>query len=978
MTLLAFRSRSLKHTPFASSSRRYFDELEEFARISSPAGEGGTERAAGNRSARIAIPPEHDRCPSHVSARPQIRPRGGAGGGFSPAQIEQAYGFSSISFNGTAGTGKGETIAIVDAYNDPNIQSDLNTFDNEFGLPATTVIRVNENGGASYPSSDPTGGWELEESLDVEWAHAIAPQATIMLVEASSANDTDLLAAVQYAASRANVVSMSWGGNEFSGEQAYDSADFAHPGVVYVASAGDSGAPAEWPAASSNVLSVGGTALSLGTANAWLSETGWSDGGGGPSAYEAQPSYQAGVVTQTSTARATPDVAYDASPSTGVGVYDSVPYEGESLGWIEVGGTSAGAPQWSALLAIADQGRALNSQSPLNSGGPQQVMTTLYKNPADFHDITTGTSVGSPRYSAGPGYDYVTGMGSPIANLVVGSLVGSNSTASNDTLVLFASPSETAGQSFSLTVTAKNSSGATDTGYTGTIGFSSSDVQAGLPANFKFSAANDGTYTFTVTLKTAGSQSITATDTTTAAITGTLTGINVSPAQASSFTISGLPSTATAGAAESFTVTAYDPYGNVASGYTGTVQFSSSDTAASLPSSYPFTSANGGTHTFSLTFETAGTQSLTVTDTASHLTATQSGISVAPAAPTDLVASAASTSQINLTWTASNGATGYLIQQSLTGNSGWTQVGSTSGGTTSFPETGLAAGTTYYYRVAATLGSTDSPYSNVANATTTGTTPVTTASSIWNNSYVPNENAYSYGNYEVGVKFTSSVTGLATGVRFYKQTFMGGYLHVGHLWSSTGALLATATFTNESASGWQQVSFASPVVIKANTVYVVSFSTGGGYFGISTGFFNAGGVTNGSLEALPGNVSGGDGVYNRGGAFPAVNANGMNFWADVAFTPSSGGGQAPAASLPGSHSLATAALGMGTLTTGQSSRSLTALLAATPAGPAGYFAGSRGATPSFTGSTFSRGVVAQAVTKVGTLKDPSLRSGLGL
>ena len=117
----------------------------------------------------------------------------GPGGGFTPAQLQTAYGFSSISFNGTAGTGSGETIAIVDAYDDPNIQSDLNTFDSEFGLPAFTVTRVNETGGTSYPASDSTGGWELEESLDVEWAHAMAPGASIMLVEASSTSDTDLL-----------------------------------------------------------------------------------------------------------------------------------------------------------------------------------------------------------------------------------------------------------------------------------------------------------------------------------------------------------------------------------------------------------------------------------------------------------------------------------------------------------------------------------------------------------------------------------------------------------------------------------------------------------------------------------------------------------------------------------------------------------------------------------------------------------------
>ena len=369
---------------------------------------------------------------------------------------------------------------------------------------------------------------------------------------------------------------MSWGGSEFSGETTDDSTYFDKAGVAFVASSGDSGAPAEWPAASPNVLSVGGTDLTLGANNVWSSETGWSDSGGGPSTYESQPSYQKGVVTQTSTARATPDVAYDASPSTGVAVYDSVPYEGTTYGWLEVGGTSAGAPQWSALLAIADQGRALSGQPALDSTNPQEVMNILYKNPGDFHDITSGTSTGRPHYSAGTGYDYVTGLGSPMANLVVGSLVGT-STASFDKLVLSAPTAVTAGTSFSLTVTAENSSGATDTGYLGTIQFTSTDVQAGLPANFTFSTTDDGTSTFPVTLKTAGSQSITATDTATAAITGTVSGISVSPAAASQFVLSGLPSTATVGVAETVTVTAKDPYGNVATGYTGTVQFTSSD-----------------------------------------------------------------------------------------------------------------------------------------------------------------------------------------------------------------------------------------------------------------------------------------------------------------------------------------------------------------------------------------------------------------
>ncbi|HKM54012.1 MAG TPA: DUF4082 domain-containing protein, partial [Isosphaeraceae bacterium] len=656
-------------------------------------------------------------------------------------------------------------------------------------------------------------------------------------------------------------------------------------------------------------------------------------------------------------------------------VYDSVPYEGGS-GWWEVGGTSAGAPQWSALLAIADQGRALSGQLPLNSGSssgstnPQQVMSILYAtNPADFHDITSGTSTGTPNYSSGPGYDYVTGMGSPIANLIVGSLVGT-STASYDKLVLSAPTAETAGKSFSLTVTAQKSSGGTDTGYTGIIHFTSSDAQAVLPAS---STLVNGTFTFPVTLKTAGSQSITATDTTTSAITGTLSGISVSPASASQFVLSG-PSTATAGVAQTLTVTAEDPYRNVATGYTGTVQFTSSDTAAVLPANYTFTtgtSGNDGVHAFPLTFGTAGTQSVTVTDTVStKIYGTQSGITVAPAAPTNLTASAVSSTQINLTWTGSNGATGYLIQQSLNGSTGWTQVGSST--STTFQQTGLSAATTYYFRVLATLGTIDSAYSNVASATTRGA--AATPDSIWGNSSVPSENYYSHGSYELGVKFTASVAGEVTGVRFYKQTWMGGYLHVGHLWSSTGTLLATATFTKESAYGWQQVSFSSPVAIAANTVYIASFSTGGGYFGITSPFFTSGGVISGPLQALSNSVAGGDGVYNRSGAFPNVDGNGMNFWADVAYTPSSSSSKTAKAPSPASHSLALGGFGSSASTSDQPSHFFISAPPTTPAGPARY-ALSRGTTPAVLGSLSYRRTIPQAATLASWLKKPFLASG---
>ncbi len=172
----------------------------------------------------------------------RIVPFAGSGppsGSFTPAQIQQAYQFNQVSYNGS-----GETIAIVDAYNDPDIQSDLNTFDTEFSLPSTTISVVNETGGSKLPAADPTGGWEVEESLDVEWAHAMAPGANIMLVEASSASHTDLLTAVSYASQHANVVSMSWGSSEFSGETSDDS-DFNAPGVAFVVASGDTGAPAD-------------------------------------------------------------------------------------------------------------------------------------------------------------------------------------------------------------------------------------------------------------------------------------------------------------------------------------------------------------------------------------------------------------------------------------------------------------------------------------------------------------------------------------------------------------------------------------------------------------------------------------------------------------------------------------------------------------------------------------------------------------
>ncbi len=218
--------------------------------------------------------------------------------GYTPTQIRTAYGFDQVTFtnllgHAVAATGAGETIAIVDAYNDPNILADANVFSRQFSLPqfntagGPTLTVTSQTGSATaLPLTDP--GWAEEISLDVEWAHAIAPGANILLVEANTDNFPDLLLAVNHAKVQpaVSVISMSWGGSEFTGETTWDSAFVArkgHIGETFVAAAGDDGSPPEWPAVSPWVLSVGGTTLNLNPDNSYASETGWSSTSGGVS-----------------------------------------------------------------------------------------------------------------------------------------------------------------------------------------------------------------------------------------------------------------------------------------------------------------------------------------------------------------------------------------------------------------------------------------------------------------------------------------------------------------------------------------------------------------------------------------------------------------------------------------------------------------------------------------------------------------------
>jgi hypothetical protein len=373
---------------------------------------------------------------------------------YTPAQIRSAYGINNLSLDGT-----GQTIAIVDAYDDPNIYQSVDDFDSQFGLTtsgpslyaqygaASSFLTVlNQNGLAtSLPTTDPTGAgndnWEVEVALDVQWAHAIAPGAHIVLVEADSQALSDLMAGVATAGSQpgVSVVSMSWGYAEGKGafaadEASYDSC-FTSPGVTYVASTGDYGAAAPlYPAFSPNVLAVGGTTLSVNGDGSYGGETGWGynsaalgafvGSGGGISQYETEPGYQLGV--QPTGMRTTPDVSFVADPNTGAWIAD--PYNLDPGNpWEIVGGTSLSAPSWGGLIALVNQGRSTAGLAALNSSNPQETQQSLYSlSQSDYHSITSGSN----GYGAAAGYNLVTGLGTPVANLLVADLVAGNFPAS--------------------------------------------------------------------------------------------------------------------------------------------------------------------------------------------------------------------------------------------------------------------------------------------------------------------------------------------------------------------------------------------------------------------------------------------------------------------------------------------------------------------------------------------------------------------
>ena len=375
--------------------------------------------------------------------------------GYSPTQVK--------AYLGLAGDGSGQTIAIVDAFDYADIAADLNTFSGTFGLPLICgAANADPTDCFTFTKAMPQGqplpnsGWALEIALDVEWAHVVAPKAAILLVEAKTNSNSNLLGGIDYAAQHgANVISNSW----LSGEYSTETSDDGHCNLataICTAASGDSGNPGGWPAYDPYVVAVGGTTLILGSGGTVGGETAWSGSGGGISAYETRPPYQDSV--NANAHRGMPDVSYDADPNTGFAVYDTVSYHGQS-GWFQIGGTSAGAPQWAAIIAVGNQRRATNGDPPLTAAN-YYAHHAIYgvQSGADLFDVTSGSngSCGSVC-SAGAGYDFVTGLGSPRSGIDV-ALAGATATATAT-----ATPPNTATVAPSATSTVTPSSTATPT-----------------------------------------------------------------------------------------------------------------------------------------------------------------------------------------------------------------------------------------------------------------------------------------------------------------------------------------------------------------------------------------------------------------------------------------------------------------------------------------------------------------------------------
>ena len=415
--------------------------------------------------------------------------------GYGPTQLQSAYNLASAA----AANGTGQTVAVVDAFDDPNAASDLAVYRSQYGLPACTVAngcfsKVNENGATSpLPSPAPASDdWTGEESLDVDMVSAICPNCHIILVEASSESNDDLGAGVNAAVSLgAKFVSNSYGGSEASNDSTYDSEYYDHPGVAVTASSGDGGYGVEYPAASQYVTAVGGTSLSTASNSRGWTESVWSTSstegaGSGCSADDPKPTWQ----TDTGCSKRTvADVSAVADPATGVAVYDTYNNNG---GWNVYGGTSVASPLIASVYALAG--------APAAGTTPASY---LYAHTSNLYDVTSGsTSTCTPAYlcTAEVGYDGPTGLGTPDG---IGAFSNGSTTTNTVTVTAPGNQTGTVGTAASLQISASDSASGQ------TLTYSATGLPAGLSIN-----ASTGLISGTPTASGTSSVTVTAKDTT--------------------------------------------------------------------------------------------------------------------------------------------------------------------------------------------------------------------------------------------------------------------------------------------------------------------------------------------------------------------------------------------------------------------------------------------------------------------------------
>jgi subtilase family serine protease len=429
---------------------------------------------------------------------------------YTPAQIRAAYGLPVLAGATPAQLGAGQTIYIVNAKHDPNIAAELAAFNTKFGLPGCSTrtlaagaslplaaasatgceLVVAYSAGANLTSTAPAydSGWATEIALDVQWAHATAPLARLVLIEAPDAGVASLSNAVALANKMGpGVVSMSFGAGEGSWTASYD-AVFNTAGMSYLAATGDNGAAVSWPSVSTKVVAVGGTTLAY-SGSGTRSETTWSGTGGGMSAYTALPSYQSGIGGYAR--RAVADVAFNADPNSGQYVALLSP-GATAVRWVSAGGTSLATPQWAGLLAVANALRAAGGKPAL--GQPhaalyQQIGGVPTQYGLAFKDIAAGSNGSCTTCASKAGYDTPTGWGTPNATALFTSLSGA--TASSST-----TPTTPVASGPALTTTSL--AGSAGKAFSGVIGYTAPGASslaitiAGAASGMTFAATSSG------------------------------------------------------------------------------------------------------------------------------------------------------------------------------------------------------------------------------------------------------------------------------------------------------------------------------------------------------------------------------------------------------------------------------------------------------------------------------------------------------